>query len=126
MKKIFYAMLLSLFLAAFSLNAGMSVAADEAGAADAQAATEPAARGMGGEAAMQTEASQSLQQAIDNLKTAISDFESTRQAAGENEHLKAAVDNARVALDNAEKSMEHAKMYRGAGEGGGAMPGEKR
>lgn len=124
MKKLFYAMILSLFLAAYSLNAGVAVAADEAGATDAQAATEPAGTEMGGEAAMQPEASQSLQQAIDNLKTAISDFESTQQASGEDEHLRAAVDNAKVALDNAEKSMEHARMYRGAGEGGGAMPGE--
>jgi uncharacterized protein YlxW (UPF0749 family) len=121
MKKLFYAMILSLFLATFSLNAGVAVAADEAGATDTQAAVEPAATEISGEVAMQPETTQSLRQAIDNLKTAINDFESTQQASGEDEHLRAAVDNAKVALDNAEKSMEHARMYRGEGE---AIPGE--
>ncbi|MDO8427263.1 MAG: hypothetical protein Q7T24_07100, partial [Deltaproteobacteria bacterium] len=88
---VLYAIFLSALLAVFSSGAVFTgnAIAGEAGK-DAQKISQKAVK--------------QTQQAIDNLKAAIKEFEKAQKTAGEDEHLREAVNNARAALDSAEKS----------------------
>ncbi|MBI5455065.1 MAG: hypothetical protein HY956_10575 [Deltaproteobacteria bacterium] len=110
---IFYAFVLSVFLAVFSMNA-VNVHAAEAEAAAAEDAQK-----------QQSKAVKQTQQAIDNLKSAIRSFEQAQRSAGEDEHLKEAVNSAKTALDSAEKSMEHARLFQSGAAAGKGMTERK-
>lgn len=93
MKRTLSAMALTVMLGAFTLtSAGAAANAPEEKKPESNAVKE-------------------TQQAIDNLRSAVKDFENALERASKDENLKRAIESAQSALDSAQKSMEHAKMF---------------
>lgn len=101
-RPLFFAAVLSFFLAAFTMNTGMVSAAEKDDISK-----------------QQSKAVKETQDAIDNLRNAIRNYEQTQKMTGDDEHLREAVNNAKSALESAEKSMEHAKLFTPGAAGAG-------